>query len=66
MKSYGRIYGLLYFGVAFGAGFGPVSFAYLADLTGSYTVSFQLAFALFGIGGFGILLLGRYPKIGVS
>ncbi|MCP5400367.1 MAG: MFS transporter [Sphingobium sp.] len=66
MKSYGRIYGLLYFGVAFGAGFGPVSFAYLADLTGSYTASFQLAFALFGIGGFGILLLGRYPKFGVS
>lgn len=62
MKSYGRIYGLLYFGVAFGAGFGPVSFAYLADVTGSYAASFQVALFLFGIGGLSILLLGRYPS----
>ncbi|MCP5364467.1 MAG: MFS transporter [Hyphomicrobiales bacterium] len=61
MRSYGRIYGLLYLGVALGAGFGPVSFAYFADVTGSYATSFQVALALFAFGGISILFLGRYP-----
>lgn len=63
MRSYGRIYGLLYFGVAFGAGFGPVSFAYFADVTGSYSASFKIALALFAMGGVSILFLGRYPRL---
>lgn len=63
LRSYGRIYGLLYFGVAFGAGLGPVSFAYLADRTGSFAASFEAAMAAFFIGGVSILLLGRYPKL---
>ncbi len=62
MRSYGRIYGLLYLGVALGAGFGPVSFAFFADVTGSYATSFQIALALFAFGGISILFLGRYPK----
>lgn len=62
IRNYGRIYGFLYTGVAFGAGLGPVSFAYLSDLTGSYTTSFQAALALFALGGISILFLGRYPN----
>lgn len=62
IRNYGRIYGFLYTGVAFGAGLGPVSFAYLSDLTGSYTASFQAALVLFTLGGISILFLGRYPR----
>ncbi|MGE3689898.1 MAG: MFS transporter [Novosphingobium sp.] len=62
IRNYGRIYGFLYTGVAFGAGLGPVSFAYLSDLTGSYAASFQAALALFALGGISILFLGRYPR----
>lgn len=63
LRSYGRIYGLLYLGVAIGAGFGPVTFAYLADQTESYLASFQFSMILFGLGGLSILLLGRYPRL---
>lgn len=61
-RNYGRIYGFLYTGVAFGAGLGPISFAYLSQVTGSYTASFQAVFVLFCFGGFSILFLGRYPE----
>jgi MFS family permease len=63
IKSYGQIYGFLYTGVALGAGFGPVSFAYLSDVSGSYVASFYVALALFGFGGLSILGLGRYPRL---
>lgn len=62
LRHYGRIYGFLYTGVAFGAGLGPISFAYLSQLTGSYNASFQVTSALFCFGGLSILCLGRYPK----
>ena len=62
LRNYGRIYGLLYTGVALGAGLGPISFAYLSQITGSYTASFQVALALFAFGGVSILFLGRYPQ----
>lgn len=62
IRNYGRIYGFLYTGVAFGAGLGPVTFAYVADLTGSYAGSFQATLVLFALGGTSILFLGRYPK----
>lgn len=62
MRNYGRIYGLLYMGVALGAGLGPISFAYLSQISGSYTASFQVALALFAFGGMSILFLGRYPR----
>lgn len=62
LRNYGRIYGLLYTGVALGAGLGPISFAYLSQITGSYTASFQIALALFAFGGVSILFLGRYPE----
>lgn len=62
IRNYGRIYGFLYTGVAFGAGLGPVSFAYISDLTGSYAASFQAALVLFAVGGISILFLGRYPR----
>ncbi|HJS09791.1 MFS transporter [Sphingopyxis sp.] len=63
IRNYGRIYGFLYTGVAFGAGLGPVAFAYLSDLTGSYNASFQGALVLFALGGTSILFLGRYPNL---
>ena len=62
LRNYGRIYGLLYTGVALGAGLGPISFAYLSQISGSYTASFQVALGLFAFGGFSILFLGRYPQ----
>ena len=62
LRNYGRIYGLLYTGVALGAGPGPISFACLSQFTGSYLASFQAAMALFAFGGVSILLLGRYPQ----
>lgn len=62
LRHYGRIYGLLYTGVALGAGLGPISFAHLSQLTGSYTVSFRAALALFAFGEGSILFLGRYPE----
>ena len=62
LRNYGRIYGLLYTGVALGAGLGPISFAYLSQITGSYLASFQAAMALFAFGGISILFLGRYPQ----
>jgi MFS transporter, OFA family, oxalate/formate antiporter len=62
IKSYGRIYGFLYTGVAFGAGLGPISFAYIYQITGSYDTSFYAALALFCFGGLSILTLGRYPN----
>ena len=62
LRNYGRIYGLLYTGVALGAGVGPISFAYLSQITGSYTASFQMVLGLFAFGGVSILFLGRYPQ----
>lgn len=62
LRNYGRIYGFLYTGVAFGAGLGPISFAYLSQITGSYVASFQMALSLFCFGGLSILFLGRYPE----
>ena len=62
LRNYGRIYGLLYTGVALGAGVGPITFAYLSQITGSYIASFQVALALFAFGGVSILFLGRYPQ----
>lgn len=62
LRNYGRIYGLLYTGVALGAGLGPISFAYLSQITGSYVAGFQAAMALFAFGGVSILFLGRYPQ----
>ncbi|HKX77482.1 MAG TPA: MFS transporter [Novosphingobium sp.] len=62
LRHYGRIYGFLYMGVAFGAGLGPISFAYLSQVTGSYAASFQAALVLFAFGGLSILFLGRYPE----
>ena len=62
LRHYGRIYGLLYTGVALGAGLGPISFAYLSQIMGTYTVSFQAALALFTFGGISILFLGPYPR----
>lgn len=62
LRHYGRIYGLLYTGVALGAGVGPISFAYLSQVTGSYLASFQAVLALFAFGGVSILFLGRYPE----
>lgn len=63
LRNYGRIYGLLYTGVALGAGLGPISFAYLSQVAGSYNVGFQAALVLFAVGGISILFLGRYPKL---
>lgn len=61
LRSYAKIYGLLFAGVALAGGVGPMGFAALADATGSYDASFMVAAILFLIGGPLALTLGRYP-----
>lgn len=62
LRNYGKAYGILYSVVALGAGFGPMAFAYVYDLTASYRISFIIAATLFSIGGPILLTLGHYPR----
>ena len=61
VRNFARSYAWLYAAVAIVGGVGPMAFAYLYDLTGSYDTSFLISAALFAIGGPILLLLGRYP-----
>lgn len=61
LRNYARTYGFLFAGVAIAGGIGPMTFAHIHHLSGSYDISFAIAAALFLIGGPLALTLGRYP-----
>lgn len=61
LKNYARTYGFIFAGVAIAGGVGPMTFANIHQLTGSYDTSFAIAAILFAIGGPCVLTLGRYP-----
>lgn len=62
LRGYAKTYGLLYAGVALAGGTGPMAFAYIHQVAGSFDVSFAISAALFLIGGPAALTLGRYPR----
>jgi OFA family oxalate/formate antiporter-like MFS transporter len=61
LKNYARTYGFLFAGVAIAGGIGPMAFAYIHQVSGSYDTSFAIAAILFATGGPCVLMLGRYP-----
>ena len=66
LRSYARIYSFLYAGVAIAGGIGPLAFAQIYQVTGSYDVSFAVAAVLFAVGGPIALTLGQYPLFAES
>lgn len=58
-----RIYGRLYMFLAAPAGFAPLLFGYLFDLTGSYRLAFLIAAALLAASAACLMGLGRYPVL---
>lgn len=62
VHNFSRAYAWLYAAVAIVGGVGPMAFAYLYDITGSYDTSFLISACLFAIGGPILLVLGRYPE----
>lgn len=62
VRNFARSYAWLYAAVAIVGGLGPMAFAWLYDLTGSYDTSFMISAVLFAIGGPILLTLGRYPE----
>ena len=62
LRNYARTYGFLFAGVAIAGGIGPMGFAYIHQISGSYDVSFGIAAFLFVLGGPCVLTLGRYPN----
>jgi MFS transporter, OFA family, oxalate/formate antiporter len=61
LRHYAKIYAILYAILAIAGGAAPMLFARLYDTSGSYSISFQIATALFLVGAVLPLLLGRYP-----
>ncbi len=66
LRGYAKTYGILYAGVALAGGTGPMAFAYIHQMAGSFDTSFAIAAGLFLIGGPVALLLGRYPAMPYS
>lgn len=60
MRSYGRVYGLIYAAFALGAGAGPIFFGRVYDVDGSYGRPLLLSAAFFLFGAVTLLGLGRY------
>lgn len=61
MKSYSKIYSLLYMVFSIGAAVAPGLFGYAFDQSGSYNVILMVSAGLFLLGGIALLGLGRYP-----
>ncbi|MDR7101182.1 MFS transporter [Croceicoccus sp. BE223] len=66
MRHYGRIYGTLYMPFGIGSGFSPILYGAVRDATGSYDLMLMTAAGLFAVGGALLLLMGRYPDLGVT
>lgn len=60
-RLFARTYSYLYAAVAVAGGTAPMTFAWLRELSGNYTLGFSIAMALFVVGGPVLLTLGRYP-----
>lgn len=65
MVQFGRIYGLLYLPFGLFSALSPAIWGLVRDRTGSYDSILMVAMALFVFGGALLLLLGRYPVLGV-
>jgi MFS family permease len=63
MFQYAQIYGVLFGIVSLAAGLGPMAFAHIYDITGSYGTSLNIAATLFFAGAMLLLVLGRYPHL---
>lgn len=61
MKSYSKIYSLLYMAFAIGAAVAPALFGYAFDKYGSYNHILVISAGLFVLGGLTLLSLGKYP-----
>ena len=65
MAHYGKVYGMLYLPFGLFSAVSPLVYAAVRDNTGSYDAILQVAMFGFLIGGAVLLLLGRYPELGV-
>lgn len=63
-RKYGTIYGCFYTVVAVAGGVGPVTYGYLYDTVGNYTLALSSGAIIVLAGGAVLLLLGRYPDFG--
>ena len=61
MKSYGKIYGLLYMPFGVFSSISAPLYGYTRDVTGNYDLILGWAMGLFAVGGIILLVLGRYP-----
>ena len=61
MANYGRIYGSLYMVFGIASALSPLAYGRVRDATGSYDLILYVAGAMFVVGGFLLLALGRYP-----
>jgi len=64
MRSYGRVYGLLYMPFGLGAAISPAIYGYVRDTSGTYDPMLTAAVAMFAAAGLLLLTLGRYPVFG--
>ncbi len=65
MAHYGKVYGMLYMPFGLFSAISPVVYARVRDVSGSYDPILQVALFGFLVGGGLLLLLGRYPELGV-
>jgi MFS transporter, OFA family, oxalate/formate antiporter len=65
MAHYGKVYGMLYMPFGLFSAVSPIVYARVRDVSGSYDPILQVALFGFLIGGALLLLLGRYPELGV-
>jgi MFS transporter, OFA family, oxalate/formate antiporter len=65
MAHYGKVYGMLYLPFGLFSAVSPIVYAAVRDNSGSYDAILQVAMFGFLIGGALLLLLGRYPELGV-
>ncbi len=66
MKSYSKIYSLLYMAFAIGAAVAPALFGIAYDQYGSYNLILMVSAALFVAGGLVLLVLGKYPTFSAT
>ena len=62
LADFARVYGRLFVFVAATAGVAPLTFGYIYDWTGSYSLPLKVSAGLLLVGGMGLLSLGRYPQ----
>ncbi|APG63444.1 MFS transporter [Sphingorhabdus lutea] len=63
MAHYGKIYGMLYMPFGLFSAISPIIYASVRDNMGSYNPIYLPALCAFILGGFCLLLLGKYPDL---